>query len=57
MLFIYMYKLCQGSLEMAGPMGDRGISYWLVKSAGEVQGGGIKEACLVAVRVLYQIGP
>jgi hypothetical protein len=44
---------CQGLLEMAVPMGEGGIRYWAVQSGWVgVEGGGIKEACLVAVRLL-----
>jgi hypothetical protein len=44
----YLYILCQGLPEMAGPMEEGGIRYWAVQSGG----GGTKEACLVTVRLL-----
>jgi hypothetical protein len=51
--YLYTSIPCQGLLEMTGPVGEGGLSYWAVQSGWVgVEGGGIKQACLVAVRLL-----
>jgi hypothetical protein len=55
-VFTCIYIPCRGLFGIAGPMWEGGIRYWAVQGGWVgVEGGGIKEACLVADRCMLRL--